>query len=185
MTERTLLEKIALAKNFHDGPLGASDHEFDPETPQGKWCMEVVEFFADALLDAHTAEQPHTGEIENAVSGDLPSVLGGSDSLARDGALIEQAKALLAINASGNAVPRVPNLAVEIIQRFIDTAEQPAPDAVAEAAKLILSQPKKADGPLAEAFFIACAYLEHDPCGGETTNEIIETFLKTLAGEND
>jgi len=38
-----------LAKDFHDGPLMADDHEFLPDSAQGKWCMEVAEFFASRL----------------------------------------------------------------------------------------------------------------------------------------
>lgn len=55
MTDRTLRDIHALAKAFHDGPLGEGDYEFDPDTRQGKWCIEVVEFFEAALLDAHPA----------------------------------------------------------------------------------------------------------------------------------
>lgn len=41
-------ERLSLAKAFHDGPLMASDHQFDPDSTQGKWCLEVVNFFARA-----------------------------------------------------------------------------------------------------------------------------------------
>lgn len=62
-------------------------------------------------------------------------------------------------------------------------AHQPAPDALAEAANLILSQPKRPDSLLAQPFRAACAYLEHQECGAETTTEIIETFLRARASQ--
>lgn len=49
-----------LAKQFHDGPLGADDHAFDPSSPQGKWCVEVAEFFLAALSQSQPAPQPST-----------------------------------------------------------------------------------------------------------------------------
>lgn len=58
-------------------------------------------------------------------------------------------------------------------------------ETMAWAAKIILSQPKRPDSPVAEAFTVACAHLEDRECGAETTNEIIETFLKALAGEDN
>ena len=58
-------------------------------------------------------------------------------------------------------------------------------ETIAWAAKIILSQPKRPDSPVAEAFTVACAHLEDRECGAETTNEIIETFLKALAGEDN
>lgn len=56
---------------------------------------------------------------------------------------------------------------------------------VEAAAKVILSQPKAPDSPIAEPFRIACAYLEDHDGGPEMTNEIIETFLRALAGEGE
>lgn len=65
-------------------------------------------------------------------------------------------------------------------------AAAPQPDEMlAWAAKVILSQPKRPDSPVAGAFAVACAHLEDRECGAETTNEIIETFLKALAGEDN
>ena len=52
--------------------------------------------------------------------------------------------------------------------------------ALAAAAKLILSQPKAPDSPIAGPFRVACSYLEDEECGAEITNEIIETFLREL-----
>ena len=54
---------------------------------------------------------------------------------------------------------------------------------VAEAARVLLAQPKAPDSPLAGTFRTACAYLEAQECGAETTNEIIEAFLRALAGD--
>ena len=54
--------------------------------------------------------------------------------------------------------------------------------ALAAAAKLILSQPKAPDSPIAGPFRVACAHLEDEECGAEITNEILETFLRELAG---
>lgn len=58
-------------------------------------------------------------------------------------------------------------------------------ETMAWAAKVILSQPKRPDSPVADAFAVACAHLEDRECGAETTNEIIETFLKALAGADN
>lgn len=72
----------------------------------------------------------------------------------------------------------------EILQKY-DGGVKPkaAQDSVREAAALILSQPKAPDSPIAQPFRIACGYLSGEECGDETTNEIIETFLRALAGK--
>lgn len=49
-------ELEALARQFHDGPLMAADHYFDPESEQGKWCLDVARFFAER--SAAPAAQP-------------------------------------------------------------------------------------------------------------------------------
>lgn len=53
--------RAALAKEFHDGPLMADDHEFVTDSGQGKWCLDVVDFFVARLssltkLEAGAAE---------------------------------------------------------------------------------------------------------------------------------
>ena len=61
----------------------------------------------------------------------------------------------------------------------------PAPsDGLREAARLILSQPKRPDTLTAEAFHAACGFLDEQDGVDETTNEIIEAFLKHIAGED-
>lgn len=42
-------ELLALARAFHDGPLMAGDHPFDPQSEQGKWCLQIARFFAGRL----------------------------------------------------------------------------------------------------------------------------------------
>lgn len=43
---KVLGSRLVIAKAFHDGPLGADDHEFHADSEQGKWCLDVVDFFA-------------------------------------------------------------------------------------------------------------------------------------------
>ncbi len=53
---------------------------------------------------------------------------------------------------------------------------------VAEAARVILAQPKQPTGPVAGAFRCACGFLDDEgEVGAIITNEIIETFLRILA----
>ena len=60
---------------------------------------------------------------------------GGAEAGRQD--LISQARALLSINASGSAVPRVPGLAVEIIERLIAALARPsAPETLAWAVEV-------------------------------------------------
>lgn len=59
---------VELAKAFHDGPLMADDHEFVTDSGQGKWCIEVTKFFADAFavqLSAVTAENARLRDLHS------------------------------------------------------------------------------------------------------------------------
>ena len=49
MTDTSKEAVERLAKAFHDGPLGAEEHAFDPDSNSGKWCISVAEFFYAAL----------------------------------------------------------------------------------------------------------------------------------------
>lgn len=49
------VDRLAIAKAFHDGPLGADDHDFRADSKQGKWCLDVVDFFiGQSRLNAET-----------------------------------------------------------------------------------------------------------------------------------
>ena len=85
----------------------------------------------NAALAAAPQSALNEGEAhaeDTSVPGDLRPLMGDGSGVVGDRRdLIEQAKALLSINASGNAVLRVPNLAVSIIERLIVALEAPQP----------------------------------------------------------
>ena len=78
---------------------------------------------------AAPAQNEGTDAETKTLSGGVCADLAGSDSLVGPHrALIEQANALLSINASGAAVPRIPNMAADIIKRLVSAlTAAPAP----------------------------------------------------------
>ena len=124
----TLREALALAANR----LLRCAVNFPTGSPEFASASEWAEEARAALAAA-----PQPAQNEGGAHAEDTSVPGGLRPLMGDGSgvvgdrrvLIEQARALLAINASGNAVPRMPNLAVSIIERLVAAlaaAPQPA-----------------------------------------------------------
>lgn len=119
-----------------------------------------------------------------------------SDNFGSDSKLGEIARELLAHRRASQAAPApsdgtcaecgcAPVNADSLCATCVDERRAPAPsDGLREAARLILAQPKKPDTLTAEAFNVACGFLEGQGGGEETTNEIIEAFLKHIAGED-
>lgn len=56
-----------IAKAFHDGPLMADDHDFTPDDPAGKWCIEVAQFFVAALTHPAPATVVSDAMVERAL----------------------------------------------------------------------------------------------------------------------
>ena len=50
-------EVLELAKAFHNGPLMADDHEFVADSGQGKWCIDVAQFFTQARVNRAKASE--------------------------------------------------------------------------------------------------------------------------------
>jgi hypothetical protein len=65
-----MIRRLELAKAFHDGPLGADDHEFDPNSSQGKWCIDVVNFFLDRSPSIDWQDGDLLRKLEKQIGGD-------------------------------------------------------------------------------------------------------------------
>lgn len=99
----------ALAKAFHDGPLGANDHDFNPDNEQGKWCLEVVKFIAEGL----------SADVEPTAEGEAQAM--------SDGELIER----LAGPIFGTATPLLAAARIQALKTALHSAVIDAPKAVA------------------------------------------------------